>query len=130
MLLRRAISLATKYHTINHKQFRTMTAIIAASNKRILSIGTNRYDRLSFPYKRYNGFGPMQGLHAEMDALLRLKHGPKGLTMIVFGTTRSGTILQTTKPCRQCMVSIRIVGITTIIFLENGVWKKVNIRSL
>lgn len=106
-----------------------MTAIICKGDN-ILTIGRNCASRLSFGFKRYNGFAQEQGIHAEMSAILSLKNKRNYTTLIVFGTTRSGSELLTTRPCAKCMVSVKKAKITKIIFKENGTWKQERVARI
>ena len=96
----------------------TMIAIIT-KNGRVLSIGHNDKNRLSFPFKHKNGYSDLSGIHAEVDSIRKcFKSQLKGATITVIGiNTRSGNMVLS-KPCISCMNAIKEVGIKRIIYFD------------
>ncbi len=96
----------------------TMISIIT-KNGRVLSIGHNNKNRLSFPYKTENKYPSLSGIHAEMDSIRKcFKSQLKGATITIIGiNTRSWNQVMS-KPCEACMNAIKEVGIKRIIYFD------------
>ena len=93
-------------------------AIIKGGN--IISIGNNKYNRLSYPYKQMNGYSKLSGLHAELDAIKKCsKSSLLGATIVITGVTKAGNRILT-KPCPACRNAIRAVGIKKIIYFDKS----------
>jgi len=110
----------------NSKQRVTMVATIEKGGS-ICSIGINNYKRKSYSHKRRNGFNRLNGLHAEMAAILKCnKHTLKGSTIKIMGITISGKYVKS-KPCKACRAAIEAVGIKKVIWydseLQAYVWR-------
>ncbi len=86
---------------------------------RVLSMGHNNKNRLSFPFKSENGYSSLSGMHAEYDAIRKLfKFQLKDSTIMVFGFNRKSNNPILSKPCKACMNAIKEVGIKKIIYFD------------
>lgn len=121
MNINEQINITKRLHRTNIEQHQSMIAIIF-KGRRILSVGRNNILRKSFSHKARNKYHADQGLHAELDAILKWKNRVKGTTLIVYGTTRCGNTLTSTKPCSHCLAAINAVNINKIVFIKNGRW--------
>ena len=85
-----------------------MGAIIVKGN-RVLSVGVNQIKTHPAIAKTYDDY--CVSIHAELAALLRNKTDVTGATMYV---ARNGG--KVSKPCKSCMVYIRMAGIKYIVY--------------
>lgn len=93
-----------------------MIAIIT-KNGRVLSIGHNSKYRLSFPFKKENGYSELSGMHSEMDAIRKVYSSLlKGATITVLGINSRSNNQVMSKPCNACINAIKAVGIKKIIY--------------
>lgn len=98
---------------IKLKQKYNIIAIIQSSG-RVLSIGTNCYDRKSYPLKIKSEYGIHQGLHAELDAILKCKDvALRKASITVLGIGKGGSLVLS-KPCVPCMKVIKMSGIRKV----------------
>ncbi len=96
----------------------TMLAVIT-KNGRVLSIGHNNKNRLSFPFKKINGYSSLSGQHAEMDAIRKVYSSQlRGGTITVIGINSRSNNQVMSRPCNACFKSIKSVGIKRIIYFD------------
>ena len=93
-----------------------LTAIIYDKRGRVLSIGKNSYVKthpLQYKYaKRFKEFSKVY-LHAELDAIIKLRNKGTPFLMRVFRYGRDGSP-RCAKPCRICETAIREYGIERV----------------
>lgn len=95
-----------------------MMAIIT-KNGRVLSIGHNNKNRLSFPFKKENGYSELSGQHAEMDAIRKVYSSLlKGATITVLGINSRSNNQVMSRPCSGCFNAIKTVRIKEIIYFD------------
>lgn len=94
----------------------SVTAIIYDKKGNVLSVGKNSYVKthpLQAHYARRAGEPQKTYLHAEIDAIIRLKKTKGAKTISVFRFTEDGSPAMA-KPCKICMQAIKAAGIDTI----------------
>ncbi len=97
-----------------------MVAIITKGG-RVLSIGHNNKYRLSFPFKKENGYSSLSGQHAEMDAIRKVYSSRlKGTTITVLGVNSRSNNQVMSRPCNACSNAIKEVGIKRIIYFDKA----------
>jgi tRNA(Arg) A34 adenosine deaminase TadA len=94
-----------------------IAAAVLDNKGTILSTGVNSYIKthpLQAHYARKAGCSEKQWLHAEISALVKVKHG-KPNKIVVIRINRQGE-LRLAKPCDICMLAIKQAGINSIEF--------------
>ena len=95
-----------------------MIAIITKGG-RVFSIGHNNKYRLSFPFKKENGYSSLSGQHAEMDAIRKVYSSQlKGTTITVLGVNSRSNNQVMSRPCNACLNAIKEVRIKRIIYFD------------
>ena len=98
----------------------TMLAVIT-KNGRVLSIGHNNKNRLSFNFKQKNGYSDLSGIHAEVDSIRKcFKSQLKGATITVIGINSRSNNQVMSRPCNACLNAIKEVGIKRIIYFDKA----------
>ena len=93
-----------------------ITAIIYDKKGRVISMGKNSYIKthpLQAKLANEVGLSDKIYLHAEIDALVRLKNWDKAYKMVVTRTGKNGDLLLA-KPCPVCERAINLAGIKEI----------------
>lgn len=94
-----------------------VAAAVLDSKGTILSTGVNSYIKthpIQAHYAKKAGCSEKQWLHAEISALVKIKHG-KPTKIVVIRINRQGE-LRLAKPCDICMLAIKQAGIDSIEF--------------
>jgi len=92
-------------------------AALIESSGRVLSLACNKticYNH--FPYT----------LHAEEHAINMCKSNTKGATIFVLRVNSQGK-LRNSKPCPECMATIKRAGIKTIYYTTNNGWEEIKL---
>lgn len=98
------------------RQSQNITALIYDKRGRIISVGKNSYVKthpLQAKFAKEVGLGFKVFLHAEIDALVRLKDWSKAHRIVVTRIGKSGEEL-CAKPCPVCQRALAQAGITVI----------------
>jgi tRNA(Arg) A34 adenosine deaminase TadA len=93
-----------------------ITAIIYDRKGRIISIGRNSYLKthpLQAKYARQVGAPDKIFLHAEIEALVKLRDWSKAAKILVTRYSKSGEPILA-KPCKVCQHALSLAGITQI----------------
>lgn len=105
----------------NSYAYNFVAVIVQGGN--IISIGTNNMLK-SHPvhFRAHKNFD--RGVHAEFDALRRVKHQElKSAKMYVIRFKKDGT-LGNSKPCKECSEYISQTSIGKVYYIEDEIWKK------
>lgn len=97
--------MATAQHNI--------TAIVYDKKGRIISIGKNSYVKthpLQAKYAHEVGLGEKVFLHAEVDALVRLRDWSRAHKIVVTRYNKNGEPVLA-RPCKVCQHAIKMAGI-------------------
>jgi len=93
-----------------------ITAIIYDRKGRIISIGRNSYLKthpLQAKYAMHVGTPDKIFLHAEIEALVKLKDWTRAARILVTRYSKSGEPILA-KPCKVCQHALSLAGITQI----------------
>jgi deoxycytidylate deaminase len=95
----------------------SLTATIYDKRGNILSTGTNSYTK-THPYQyhlaKQVGRKDAVFLHAEIQAIIRLKHNPNAHKIVIERTGNNGDPLPAS-PCDICKLAIKNAGIKVIV---------------
>ena len=93
-----------------------VTAIIRDKKGRVLSVGKNSYFKthpLQAKFAKAAGEPAKIYLHAEIDAIVRLRNPKDAFSIDVIRLDRSGSP-RLARPCRCCALAIRSLGIEKV----------------
>lgn len=99
-----------------HMSRPVVSAVIFDKKGRVLSIGRNSYVKthpIQAKYARKAGEPAKVYLHAEIDAIIKLRKPEDAYSIHVVRLDRLGTP-SLAKPCRCCALAIRQVGIRRV----------------
>lgn len=119
-IVNRTIKIADNYKEVG---IYTMVATLAVG-KRIISTGTNDYEK-THPNTPQIYDTHIIPTHAEVDCISRWivknRRIKDNMTLYVVGYTKSidNTFVVSSMPCPSCMVFIRKVGITRVVYMTN-----------
>lgn len=97
-------------------------AVVVDKRKNVLGVGFNQMER-THPKARFSN-EKYPFLHAELSALLGLKHEEtQGGSVYVFRQKKDGT-MGNAKPCPGCMQALKDMGIRRVYFSDENGYKE------
>lgn len=90
---------------------------IILNKNRIVAQGFNKVKTSPKSNNKYNM------IHAELDALRKLRNRAEGYTALVYRSTRGGA-LALSKPCVSCHLALKQAGIKKVIYTTETTFKE------
>ena len=86
---------------------------------KILGVGYNKHSGEIEKVEKKLGT-KLFSLHAEMAAIVDSSELVRGATMYISGYKKNGRKISSCKPCPDCLKMIKMVGISRVVYEENG----------
>lgn len=107
----KAAALTSKHH-------KTKIGAVLVHKKDILSVGVNK-QKTHPKQKQYNKHRQFEdpsicghNIHAELDAILKSRHIPKGTKVYVYRVMKDNKTLGMCRPCNACSKALKECGVT------------------